>query len=293
MSTVDQLLREGARRLGGLGGSPRLDAELLLAHALGQSREDLYRSLFSGVPPEAEERYGLLLARAGDATPRRPAGGPAGLLDVYPRGHRRHAGPAPGDGTAGGAGPGPDSRRMPPGRSRIWAPARAPSLWPSPGSVPPARCWPPTSASRRSPWPGAMRRRWVCKTSTSSRATGSSRCPSRTHRSGVATCWFRTRPTSLRTNGRLTDPELGFEPRLALDGGRDGLDAYRVLTAGAPRYLRPGGWLLLEHGFRQGEEVRALLKARRLRQRDHDGRPGGATPGLGRADRVAAVTGSA
>jgi release factor glutamine methyltransferase len=58
----------------------------------------------------------------------------------------------------------------------------------------------------------------------------------------------------------LTDPELGFEPRLALDGGRDGLDAYRALTSGAPRYLRAGGWLLLEHGFRQGEEVRALLK---------------------------------
>ena len=45
MSTVDQLLRDGARQLGGLGGSPRLDAELLLAHALGQSREALYRSL--------------------------------------------------------------------------------------------------------------------------------------------------------------------------------------------------------------------------------------------------------
>ena len=56
------------------------------------------------------------------------------------------------------------------------------------------------------------------------------------------------------------DPELGFEPRLALDGGRDGLDAFRVLTTGAPRYLRPGGWLILEHGFRQGADVRALLK---------------------------------
>ena len=62
MSTVDQLLRAGARRLGGLGGSPRLDAELLLGHALGQRREELYRSLFNPVPDEAEERYTALLA---------------------------------------------------------------------------------------------------------------------------------------------------------------------------------------------------------------------------------------
>lgn len=61
MSTVDQLLRAGARRLGGLGGSPRLDAEVLLGHALGQTREHLYRSLFSSVPAGAEERYAALL----------------------------------------------------------------------------------------------------------------------------------------------------------------------------------------------------------------------------------------
>jgi release factor glutamine methyltransferase len=47
---------------------------------------------------------------------------------------------------------------------------------------------------------------------------------------------------------------------VALDGGRDGLDACRIITEGAPRHLRPGGWLLLEHGFRQGEDVRGLLK---------------------------------
>ena len=58
----------------------------------------------------------------------------------------------------------------------------------------------------------------------------------------------------------LTDPELGFEPRVALDGGRDGLNACRVITEAAPRYRRPGGWLLLEHGFRQGEDIRGLLK---------------------------------
>ncbi len=80
MSTVDQLLRDGARRLGGLGGSPRLDAELLLGHALGQRREELYRSLFSSVPTEAEERYAALLA---ERETRRPVAQLVGQRDFW------------------------------------------------------------------------------------------------------------------------------------------------------------------------------------------------------------------
>ncbi len=44
---------------------------------------------------------------------------------------------------------------------------------------------------------------------------------------------------------------LTFEPRLALDGGADGLEAYRVLFAEAPRHLNAGGALLVEHGAEQ------------------------------------------
>ncbi len=55
------------------------------------------------------------------------------------------------------------------------------------------------------------------------------------------------------------DPEVRqHDPRLALDGGADGLAAYRVILADAPRLLGPGGLLLLEIGFDQGEAVRAL-----------------------------------
>lgn len=50
-----------------------------------------------------------------------------------------------------------------------------------------------------------------------------------------------------------------FEPRLALDGGHDGLDAYRVLTTEAPHYLEPGGWLLLEIGAGQDKDVSVML----------------------------------
>jgi release factor glutamine methyltransferase len=57
-------------------------------------------------------------------------------------------------------------------------------------------------------------------------------------------------------------PALRHEPTMALTSGPDGLDAIRHIIAGAPRALRPGGWLLLEHGYDQGDAVAALLHAR-------------------------------
>jgi len=50
-----------------------------------------------------------------------------------------------------------------------------------------------------------------------------------------------------------------FDPRLALDGGRDGLAAYRAIAADAARALAPGGWLALEIGIGQAAAVTALL----------------------------------
>lgn len=57
-------------------------------------------------------------------------------------------------------------------------------------------------------------------------------------------------------------PEVArFEPRLALDGGPDGLDAYRAILADLPRLLAPGGAALLEIGRGQEGDV-ATLAAR-------------------------------
>lgn len=57
-------------------------------------------------------------------------------------------------------------------------------------------------------------------------------------------------------------PEVrDFEPRLALCGGNDGLDCYRLLATQAPNCLTPAGWLLLEVGIDQAEAVRDLLTA--------------------------------
>lgn len=58
---------------------------------------------------------------------------------------------------------------------------------------------------------------------------------------------------------------LAYEPRGALTPGADALACLRTLARGAPQHLRPGGWLLLEHGASQAAEVRAELVLAGLR----------------------------
>ncbi|HTV86388.1 MAG TPA: peptide chain release factor N(5)-glutamine methyltransferase [Dyella sp.] len=58
----------------------------------------------------------------------------------------------------------------------------------------------------------------------------------------------------------LLEGDLRFEPRGALAAGADGLDDIRRIVDGAGRHLRANGWLLLEHGWNQGEAVRLLLR---------------------------------
>lgn len=51
----------------------------------------------------------------------------------------------------------------------------------------------------------------------------------------------------------------GFEPHMALDGGADGLDFYREITAQWKNVLKPGGLLFYEVGIGQAEDVGAIL----------------------------------
>lgn len=60
-------------------------------------------------------------------------------------------------------------------------------------------------------------------------------------------------------DGVLTDGELRYEPRVALDGGPAGLRALTTVIAGAGRHLVAGGMLAVEHGRDQGAEVSALF----------------------------------
>lgn len=79
-------------------------------------------------------------------------------------------------------------------------------------------------------------------------------------------------------------PDVGrFEPRLALDGGADGLDAYRAIVGEAPRLVAPGGHLLLEVGAGQAIEITCLLS-------DSGLHPGVPWKDLGGIERIVPAT---
>jgi release factor glutamine methyltransferase len=60
--------------------------------------------------------------------------------------------------------------------------------------------------------------------------------------------------------GALAPEVREHDPRAALDGGPDGLAAYRSIASDASRLLAPGGWLVLETGAGQADAVAAFLR---------------------------------
>lgn len=59
-------------------------------------------------------------------------------------------------------------------------------------------------------------------------------------------------------------PEVGFEPKAALYGGKDGLDFYRKIIPQARYYLRAGGILAFEIGYGQANKIKPLLEKEKL-----------------------------
>ncbi len=67
-------------------------------------------------------------------------------------------------------------------------------------------------------------------------------------------------PPYIRANDpHLAKGDVRFDPPAALVSGVDGLDALRCIIADAQQHLRPGGWLLVEHGYDQGDVVAELF----------------------------------
>ncbi|HUR23728.1 MAG TPA: hypothetical protein VMZ73_07645, partial [Acidimicrobiales bacterium] len=68
---------------------------------------------------------------------------------------------------------------------------------------------------------------------------------------------------------------VAFEPRRALDGGRDGVEVLSVVVGRSTQWLRPGGWVLLEIGGRQATAVIAAMQTAGLEEcttlRDEEG----------------------
>ncbi len=88
----------------------------------------------------------------------------------------------------------------------------------------------------------------------------------------VVSDWYRALPARLRFDLILSNPpyvaaghpflaegDLPAEPELALTPGRTGLEALQPLIAGAPARLVDGGWLIVEHGYDQQAPVARLL----------------------------------
>lgn len=69
-------------------------------------------------------------------------------------------------------------------------------------------------------------------------------------------------PPYITTREMLTLPHsvAGFEPRMALHGGDDGLKFYRAIASNYANVLKPGGYLCFEFGDEQGDDVCAILK---------------------------------
>lgn len=84
--------------------------------------------------------------------------------------------------------------------------------------------------------------------------------------------WFRSLPPQWfalivsnppyidASDSHLAQGDVRFEPRSALVADEAGLADLRTLIEQAPAWLLPGGWLLLEHGWQQGEAVAALMQ---------------------------------
>jgi len=64
----------------------------------------------------------------------------------------------------------------------------------------------------------------------------------------------------------LQQGDVRFEPSSALVAGLDGLDALRIIIGQAPIHLSPHGWLLVEHGYDQGDSVRRLFDSAGFKQ---------------------------
>jgi release factor glutamine methyltransferase len=68
-------------------------------------------------------------------------------------------------------------------------------------------------------------------------------------------------PPYVRSEDSHFEQALAYEPRLALDGGADGLEAYRSIISKAGPFLTPGGRLVVEHGFDQADPIHERFAA--------------------------------
>jgi len=253
-STIDQIIRQATQQLAAASPSPRLDAEVLLMHVTGLARTALITRAEEPLLPEHEERLYALLTR-------RAHGEPVAYLT---------------------------------GRREFWSLDLCVTpdvLIPRPETellveqalahIPEDAEWTVADLGTGS---GAIAlaiatERPHCRLiATDNSAAALAVARGNATRLGIATLEFRhgewlkplagmqldvivSNPPYVRANDpHLTQGDVRFEPESALVAGADGLDAIRRIAVDALSCLRPGGWLLLGHGYDQAKAVRALLE---------------------------------
>lgn len=249
--TVGGLLAAARGRLAG-SDSARLDAELLLCHVLDTSRAWLFAHGDDEVDAEGQDRFGGLLER-------RVAGEPVAYLVGY-----REFWSLPFEVTPGVLIPRPETEllveaaleRLPAGE-----PARVADLGTGSGAVAVAiaherpLCEVHATEFDEAALAVAQRngKRLVAGRVAFHRGSWLEPLVERFH------VIVSNPPYVAANDPHLSEGDCRYEPAAALTPGGDGLAAIREITLAAVDYLEPGGWLLLEHGYDQGEAVRALL----------------------------------
>ncbi len=258
-TTIGALRRWARGRLRAAGiDTAALDADLLLAHALGLSREALLlRDPAESVPSPAGRAFKALVAARGR---RVPVAYLIGEREFY--GRRFRVGP-------GVLVPRPETETLVDLALRMGpsGPARLLDLGTGSGAIL------LTLLAERPDWRGVG----------VDRATAAAACAARNaadlglRERGriIVSDWDQALNPALRFDLLLANPPYvrraaipklapevsRHEPRTALDGGPDGLDGLRAVLAVAARRLAPGGWLFVEIGSDQGAAAAELVRS--------------------------------
>ena len=233
----------------------RVDAEWLLAHALDRPPGWLWAHADDAVEAAARERFEALLSRRAAGEPVAYLTGTQGFWSLDLRV------------TPATLIPRPETERLVElalARLPADAPCRVADLGTGSGAI-------ALAIARERPMAAVV--------ATDASKAALAVAVANAQRNGIDNTWFR-RGDWCEALGRerfdliacnppyiaLGDPhldhgDLRHEPPDALASGSDGLDAIRRIVRDAPAHLAPAGWLLLEHGWDQGEAVRALMAA--------------------------------
>lgn len=247
--TCDALLKQAAEAIG--GDSPRLDAELLLAHVTGLTRTSFIAWPEREVTQTLAEQFRILVSRRVDG---RPVAYLLGEQEFWS---------LPLKVSPSTLIPRPDTECLVETALELPLPteARVLDLGTGTGAIALAL------ASEHPGWHITASDRIIEAVELARANSQALGLPITV----VQSNWFESLPADRfdllvsnppyipASDRHLSEGDVRFEPSSALVAGDDGLNDIRLLIAQSPRWLSDNGWLLLEHGHDQGKAVRDLF----------------------------------